>query len=211
MNIVKILLVDDHMLIRQGIKLILSQQSIYHFKFTEVSSGEELIELLEEDTFDFMILDIALKKMSGIDILKYLKNNNIKIPVLIQSMHTEVDIIRQAIENGANGYILKSSEKDELVTAIQTILSGHRYMSHEISLIFSNEVANNLKSRLKTDLTMRQIEIMKSLAKGKSYDDLADIFSLSKRTIEGHRNRILKKLNLKTTSELIRYVYDHNL
>ncbi|MFN5443347.1 MAG: response regulator [Crocinitomicaceae bacterium] len=208
---VKLLLVDDHKLIRQGIKLMLSQQSIYNFKFTEVSSGEELMQLLSNESFDFMILDITLKKMSGIDVLKQMKRNKIKIPVLVQSMHSEVDIIRQAFEHGANGYMLKSSEKDEIITAIQQIFAGIRYMSPEISLIFSNDIANNLNTRKKTDLTVRQIEIMKSLAKGKTYEELAEIYSLSRRSIEGHRNRILKKLNLKTTAELIRYVFEQKL
>jgi DNA-binding NarL/FixJ family response regulator len=211
MDHIKLLLVDDHKLIRQGIKLMLSQQSIYNFKFTEVSSGEELMQLLSNESFDFMILDITLKKMSGIDVLKQMKRNKIKIPVLVQSMHSEVDIIRQAFEHGANGYMLKSSEKDEIITAIQQIFAGIRYMSPEISLIFSNDIANNLNTRKKTDLTVRQIEIMKSLAKGKTYEELAEIYSLSRRSIEGHRNRILKKLNLKTTTELIRYVFENKL
>lgn len=211
MDHIKLLLVDDHKLIRQGIKLMLSQQSIYNFKFTEVSSGEELMQLLSNESFDFMILDITLKKMSGIDVLKQMKRNKIKIPVLVQSMHSEVDIIRQAFEHGANGYMLKSSEKDEIITAIQQIFAGIRYMSPEISLIFSNDIANNLNTRKKTDLTVRQIEIMKSLAKGKTYEELAEIYSLSRRSIEGHRNRILKKLNLKTTAELIRYVFEQKL
>lgn len=211
MDHIKLLLVDDHKLIRQGIKLMLSQQSIYNFKFTEVSSGEELMQLLSNESFDFMILDITLKKMSGIDVLKQMKRNKIKIPVLVQSMHSEVDIIRQAFEHGANGYMLKSSEKDEIITAFQQIFAGIRYMSPEISLIFSNDIANNLNTRKKTDLTVRQIEIMKSLAKGKTYEELAEIYSLSRRSIEGHRNRILKKLNLKTTTELIRYVFENKL
>jgi DNA-binding NarL/FixJ family response regulator len=211
MDHIKLLLVDDHKLIRQGIKLMLSQQSIYNFKFTEVSSGEKLMQLLSNESFDFMILDITLKKMSGIDVLKQMKRNKIKIPVLVQSMHSEVDIIRQAFEHGANGYMLKSSEKDEIITAIQQIFAGIRYMSPEISLIFSNDIANNLNTRKKTDLTVRQIEIMKSLAKGKTYEELAEIYSLSRRSIEGHRNRILKKLNLKTTTELIRYVFENKL
>ena len=211
MTNVKMIIADDHRLIRNGVKLMLANQSMFNFQITEVTSGEELIELINKESFDFIILDISLPKMSGIEVLKYMKKKEIQIPVLIQSMHEEIDIIRQALEYDAKGYILKSSEKDEIVNAICTIFEGNRYLNQDVSMIFANEVSKNLSVKSKTDLSVRQIEILKSLAKGKSNDDLAEIYSLSKRTIEGHRAKILKKLNLKTTSDLVRYVFENNL
>ena len=211
MEVVKLLIADDHKLIRNGVKLMLANQSTYKFIFTEVSSGEDLIDLLKDESFDFIILDISLPNMSGIEVLKYLKTNQISTPVLVQTMHKEIDIIRQSLEYDANGYILKSSEKDELINAIITIFEGNRYLSQEVSMIFADEVSKNLSIKANTDLSVRQIEILKSLAKGKTNDELAAIYNLSKRTIEGHRSRILKKLNLKTTSDLVRYVFENKL
>jgi DNA-binding NarL/FixJ family response regulator len=212
MEVVKLLIVEDHKLIRNGVKLMLSNQSIYRFDFTEVSTGEEAIKLLGEESFDFVLLDITLStKISGFEVLKFIKRKKLEVPVLIQSMHDEVDIIRKTFELGAKGYISKSSERDELVNAIRSIFAGQRYMSNEVSLLFSNDIANNISSKAKNGLTMRQIEILKSLAKGKTNKELSEIYLLSVRTIEGHRSRIMKKLNLSSTAEMIRYVYDNKL
>ncbi len=212
MEVVKLLIVEDHKLIRNGVKLMLSNQSIYRFDFTEVSTGEEAIKLLGEESFDFVLLDITLStKISGFEVLKFIKRKKLEVPVLIQSMHDEVDIIRKTFELGAKGYISKSSEKDELINAIRSIFAGQRYMSNEVSLLFSNDIATNISSKAKNGLTMRQIEILKSLAKGKTNKELSEIYMLSVRTIEGHRSRIMKKLNLSSTAEMIRYVYDNKL
>lgn len=175
MEVVKLLIADDHKLIRNGVKLMLANQSTYKFIFTEVSSGEDLIDLLKDESFDFIILDISLPNMSGIEVLKYLKTHQISTPVLVQTMHKEIDIIRQSLEYDANGYILKSSEKDELINAIITIFEGNRYLSQEVSMIFADEVSKNLSIKANTDLSVRQIEILKSLAKGKTNDELAAI------------------------------------
>jgi DNA-binding NarL/FixJ family response regulator len=212
MEVVKLLIVEDHKLIRNGVKIMLSNQSIYRFEFTEISNGEEALKLLTEEKFDFILLDITLStKVSGFDILKFIKRKKIEVPVLIQSMHNEVDMVRQSLELGAKGYISKSSEKDELFNAIRTIFAGQKYLSNEVSLLFSNDLVNSISSKAKKELTMRQIEILKSLAKGKSNKELADIYSLSVRTIEGHRARIMKKLKLNSTAEIVRYVYDNKL
>ena len=212
MKTVKLLIVDDHKLIRNGVKLMLSNQSMYDFEFIEAVSGEEVTKLLVIETFDFILLDISLStKVTGTDILRYIKNKKLNIPVLIQSMHIEAEIIKQSFELGAKGYISKSSEKDELINAIQTIFAGVKYMSNDVNIILSNDIVNNLESRSKTNLTMRQIQILKSIAKGKTNIEIADIFSISVRTVEGHRSRILKKLKLQSTPDLIRYFYDNKL
>ncbi len=211
METLKLLIVDDHLMIRNGVKLILSNSNQYQFDLVEVSSGADAMNHLKSSDFDLVILDISLSDISGLDVLKFMKNEGIQIPVLVQSMHKEIDIIRQTFELDAKGYLLKSSEQDELLKAITEIIQGGRFLSHEISLIFSSEVSKNMSATAKTTLSLRQIEILKSIARGKTNEELAEIYSLSKRTIEGHRSKIMKKLQLKTTSDLVRYVYENKL
>ncbi len=212
---IKILLADDHTLVRNGLMLMLELQNAFIAKITEAVNGKEVIEKLEYEDFDIILLDINMPDIDGLAVLRRLKMMNSKIPVLILSMHNEENIIKQALELGASGYILKNSGIDELVKAIGTILKNQKYYCNEISQILINSKKNKEQKRDKTSkldpLTKREIQILSLLVAERSNQDIADSLLISRRTIEGHRKNIMNKLQIKTTVGLVVYALKNGI
>lgn len=215
---IKILLAEDHQMVRNGLILMLEQQKAFEPDITEVVNGTEVFEKLEHNTYDLILLDLSMPVMDGIAVLKKLRTLGIETPVLVLTMHNEEGIIKQALDLGAYGYILKSSGLEELVKAILTVKDYERYFSNEISqILFSKKTKSvSKKTRLESTnpedtLTKREIQILSLLVKEYSNQQIADHFFISKRTIEGHRKNIMAKLNIKNAVGLIKYAMENGL
>jgi DNA-binding NarL/FixJ family response regulator len=211
MKNVKLLVTDDHPMIRNGVRLMLENQSSYNFQITEASNGEEALSKIKENNFDVLILDISMRKMGGIDVLKSLKQSKNKTPIIIQSMHDEAQIIKQTMDLGAKGYILKISDHDELLNAIEHALDDKPYFSREVNAIMFSTYASKKFHENKDGLTERELEIIDLIAKGLTNQQIADELFLSKRTVEGHKKRLYKKTNTHSTQTVILYAQKHKL
>lgn len=207
-----ILITDDHKLIRKGVKLMLESQNEFEFEITEASTGSEALEIVKNNSFDIILLDLSLPDMKGIDVLKSIKKLRPSTPVLIQSMHIEKNIIKQTLASGASGYLLKNAENDELAHAILDCLNNKIYFSNEvIQVLYSENEDNTSETKLLKLLTNRELEILKFISQGNTTQDIAEKLYLSKRTVETHRDRIAKKLNIKTTVGLFQFANSKNI
>ena len=206
---INIMIADDHLMIRNGIKLMLEQQKQFTPIISEASTGLEVIEVLRTTPVDVIFLDLTMPEMDGLSVLNKLKASEIHIPVIILTMHKDETIVKQALDLGALGYLLKNSGVEEIVKAIFTVLRGERYFSNEVTqLIFREDKKNReMKSiiQFEDNLSKREIQIMALIVKEHTNHEIAEILHISKRTIEGHRKKIMEKLNINTTVGLVKY------
>lgn len=202
-----IVLADDHVLFCEGIKRIISEISDLEV-VGEARDGLQLLALLKQLTPDLVILDISMPNIRGIEATREIKMTHPDVKVLILTMHKDKDYLYHAISAGADGYLLKEDADTELFSAIETIRQGKTY----ISPLLTGEVTDDLlriyrgNHQLPIDnLTTREREVLQLLAEGKSNREIADLLFISVRTVENHRAKIMRKLNLKRTADLVRY------
>lgn len=204
----RIILADDHSFIRLGLMQILKDE-YPSIEITEVSDGESLIKEVMLHDFDLVISDLDMPGRSGLEALQQIKLIKPNLPVLILSIYTEDLYAVRVLKAGASGYMNKKAAPYELITALQRILLGRKYITPEI--------AERLLINIDTDkkphelLTNRELEIFKLLAFGKTVTQIADSLSLALSTVSTHRIRILEKLSLSTNSELTRYAIAHHI
>ena len=210
MSKIRIFLVDDHQLVRDGIKaLLLSDDNLTILG--EASSGKECFEKIALESPDILILDISLPDTNGIEITRRITSEYPEIRVLILSMYTNEDFILNSVKAGARGYLPKNTSREELLTAIRTIYEGDEFFADSISRIMLKSYVRKAKEddtmpqRDTIPLTAREIEILKLFAEGYINKEISDKLDISIRTVETHKNHIMKKLELKSTVELIKY------
>jgi len=202
-----ILLADDHVMFRQGIKRVIEESDDLKI-VGEVGNGLELLEFLKNRPVDMVILDISMPGMRGIEATREAKVIRPDIKVLILTMHNNTEYVQHSIKAGADGYLIKENSDTELLTAINKVLQGDRYISHALSL----ELADNFLRKGRQDskhpfdrLTIREREVLKLIAEGKSSRDVAELLFISPRTAEHHRANIRKKLGIRSTADLTKY------
>ena len=207
---IRILIADDHGLIREGIRKVLKN----HPDMTvmgEAGNCQEIFAQLERETPDVLILDISLPGRSGLDALGELRERYPRVQVLVLSMYPEERYAVRAIKAGAAGYVTKQSAAKELVNAIRKVQGGGRYISPTLAEQLANEIAAQTDRPLHEALSDRELEIARWLALGKTGTEIAAELSLSVNTVANHRARILKKMQMKNNAELIRYAIEHGL
>ena len=199
----KVVLIDDHTLVRAGLKALVEDVADC-VVVAEGSDGAELESLVEIHVPDLVIMDIAMKQMSGLDALKAIRKTNPALRVIMLSMHSSGDYVVRALECGANGFLPKESAKVELELAIETILSGKNYLSPALS----NEIVDVMlrsPSSNGSPLTARQTEILTMIAQGKATKEIAYVLGLSVKTVEAHRTQIMERLNIRDIAGLVIY------
>lgn len=205
-----VLIADDHKIVRHGLKKILEDE------FSEVTIGEasrdtEIAEQLEKSKWDLVILDISMPGKSGLEVLKDIKATHPKIPVLILSMYPEEQFALRVMKSGASGYIRKDCAPEELVDAVKEILEGRKYISPTVMNILSDNVNKDGKVELSEVLSDREYEIFMLIAQGKTVSEIAEILSLSVKTVSTHRTHILEKTKLKNNAEIVMYAVRNKL
>ncbi len=199
---IKVLITDDHIVVRRGLKNILEECP--EIKVTgEAGQGGELLAKIMHNDYDVILLDISLPGRNGLDLLKEIKKINPGIGVIMFSIHPEEQYAVRALKLGASGYLMKSTTPGELITAIKRVAQGRKYITSVLAETLALNI-NNKKPLHKT-LSDRELEVMCLMAAGKSPSEIAEELSLSVKTISTYRKRILIKMNIKTTSEIIRY------
>jgi DNA-binding NarL/FixJ family response regulator len=205
----QIVLADDHVLLRQGLKRILQGTADLEV-VGEASDGLELLRLLNQLTPDMIILDISMPNLRGIEAIHEIKTLHPDVIVMILTMHKEKEYLYQAVSAGVDGYLLKEDADTELFSAIEKIRQGKFYLSPHLSEgLFDNLTqirrGSGKPSFEPPELTTREREVLKMIAEGKSNKEVADLLFISVRTVEHHRANIMVKLNIKKTADLVKY------
>lgn len=205
------MIADDHALLRSGLKRIISTETDMEVA-CEARNAEEVLSLLRKNKVSIIILDINMPGRSGLDLLYDLKAMYPGISVLILSIHSEDQFARRCFAAGASGYMNKDIEPDEFLSAIRKIAQGQKYFSYRFMEILMNEVEHSRKGHLPHEaLSAREFEVMRLIANGAKYREIADAMSISEKTISTYRNRILNKLNLKKTEQIKEYAQRYSL
>ena len=206
----KILIVDDHEVVRDGVKKILDEQA-GAITFGEASTAPEALKLVRDEDWDVAVLDLSLGGRSGLELLKELRQLRPHLPVLILSMHSEEQYARRAFKAGAAGYITKDSPRAELVKAVNKVMSGGRYVSAALAEKLIFVIAGETDGAPHEALSDREFEVMRLIASGKTVGEIAELLSLSDRTISTYRARILEKMGMKTSAEITHYAIQNKL
>lgn len=209
---IKVIITDDHPIVRKGIRQILEDDQDERFGFIdEAADGAELLHKLNHDDFDIVLLDISLPGRSGLEVLTEIRKYKPKVHVLILSIYPEEQYALRAIKLGASGYLNKASAPGELISAIIKAYSGGRYISPSLAQRITLNVLEEKETPLHEKLSARELEVITLLSSGMTLSSIAEKLSLSPKTISTYRIRILDKLNLTTTSDLIRYAISNGL
>jgi two-component system response regulator DegU len=213
MEEIKVVLADDHVVVRNGIKMLLENEGEIKV-IGEASDGYEALEAVRILQPDVLVIDIRMPNMNGLEATSKLKDVSDKTKALILSMHNDEDYILQSVESGASGYLLKDTSKDEFLKAIRSVYHGGKYFSGDISNVLVNSyltVKNPKSSASKEsgneyDLTKREKEILRLIYEGEANKEIAEKLNKSIRTIETHRFNIMKKLKVGNVVELFKKV-----
>ncbi len=206
----RILLVDDHPIVRQGIKQVLS--GAFHPALVgEAANAEEGLNEARNTDWDVMVLDLTLPGISGLDLLKDLRRERPTLPVLVLSMHPPDQFARRAMNAGASGYLTKDSAPTELVKAISEVMAGRRYLNPAVieELVIHQQPEHG--HRPHEVLSDREYQVLRMIASGLTVSQVAARLSLSVKTVSTYRARVLEKMNMKTTAELMHYGIQHGL
>ncbi len=206
----KILIADDHTIVREGIKQIITSMPQVA-AVEEASTGFEVIEKINANHYDVVLLDISMPGKSGLDVLKEIKTNKPKLPVLILSIHSEDQYAKRVLKTGAAGFIPKHTAPEELKKAILKASSGGRYVSNHLAEKLATELGLNNTQALYETLSDREFQVLQKIASGKPLKDIADELFISIKTVSTYRTRILEKLNLNNNAELIKYALENEL
>lgn len=209
MQPIRVILADDHVMFRQGIKRILDD--ITGVKVIgEAGDGLELLSLMRQVRPTIVILDISMPRLRGLEAAREIKTVYPDVKILILSMHRNTEYFYNAISSGAEGYLLKEDADQELITAIEKIQAGERYVSPILSGELTKEMAEIRRGHRRVseeDLSVREKEILKLVAEGKTSAEVAELLCISIRTVQNHRANIMKKLHIKNTADLVRYAF----
>ena len=207
---IRVLIVDDHAIVRRGLRDLLSDE-FHGASFGEASNALLALEQLRKKEWDVALLDIALPGKSGLDLLKELKAEWPKLPVLVLSAHPEDQFAVRALKAGAGGYMTKECAPEELAKAIRKILAGGRYVSPALAENLAMGVTKDLTRTPHETLSDREYEVMSRIASGKTVTEIAEELSLSPKTISTYRSRVLLKLSVKNSAAIVQYAVRNGL
>jgi two-component system invasion response regulator UvrY len=206
----RILLVEDHPVVRQGIRQILSG-ALSPAVLGEAGTAEEGLAEIRAADWDVLVLDLTLPGLSGLDLLKEVRHERPELPVLVLSMHPANQFARRVINAGASGYLTKDSSPAELVTAVNEVAAGRRYLNPSVVQELVLGLHSRHADRPHEALSDREYQVLRMLASGMTVSQVAVRLSLSVKTISTYRARVLEKMSMKTTAELMSYGIRHHL
>ena len=207
---IRILIADDHAVVRRGLTEIIARD-VKGAIYSEAEHAQQVIDMVREQNWDLLILDVTMPGRSGIDVLVDVKRMRPKLPVLILSMHPEDQFAKLALKAGASGYITKASAADELVHAIRRLLKGRRYVSAALAESLAQDLTADSARPLHENLSPREFEVLRMIASGKTVSQIAAELHLTSTTISTYRARTLQKMNMSTTAELMHYAIRNRL
>ena len=207
---IRILIVDDHAILRRGLRALLSDE-FPGATFGEASDARQALEHLREHKWDVALLDITMPGKSGLELLKEVEAEWPKLPVLVLSGHPEDQFAVRVLKAGAGGYMTKESAPEELAKAIHKIVAGGRYVSPALAEKLALSVHKDVTRTPHETLSDREYDVMSRIASGKTVTEIADELSLSVKTISTYRTRVLEKLGVKNSAEIVQYAIRNDL
>ena len=207
---IKLLIADDHAIFREGLKHILEEHPDI-IVAAEAGNGQEVLDYIWKNEYDMILLDIGMPGMPALEVLKQVKNEKPRLPVLVLSMYPEDQYAVRFIRAGASGYLTKESAPEELITAIRKITAGRKYITSSVAEKLADEVEPDAEKPAHHALSDREFEVFRLIASGKTVKQIADDLFLSVKTISTYRSRILEKMKMKTNAELMHYALKHHM
>jgi DNA-binding NarL/FixJ family response regulator len=212
MNRCRIILADDHALLRQGLKRILGEIAGIEV-VGEARDGLDLLQMMNTVSSDLIILDISMPNLRGIEAIHEIKARFPDVKILVLTMHNDSEYLRQAVSAGADGYLLKEDADAELFSAIEKIRKGKIFITQRLSEELTDDWARIKRGDAKPltnqeKLTVREKEVLKMIAEGKSSKEIASVLFISARTVDHHRANMMEKLNVKKTADLVKYAIE---
>ena len=207
---IKIIIADDHPIVRAGMKQIISEASDMSVT-DEAGDGRQLLHKIRTENYDVVILDITMPHIDGLDVLKQLKIEKPKLPVIVLSIHPEDQYALRVLKAGASGYVTKASAPDELINAIRKVFRGGKYISPTIAEKMAFQLDARFEEMPHEALSDREYQVLCLLASGKTVTEIADELALSVKTVSTYRARILEKMGMKNNAELIHYAVQNKL
>lgn len=206
---INVLIVDDHPIVRRGLKEILREE--LDLTITETASARDALGLIKQQPFDLVVLDLDLPGMNGLDLLKEIKREQKRLQVLVLSVYPEDQFAVRVLKAGASGFISKDAAPDQLVNAVKKILGGRKHISERVADLLLQRFDEKEDTHLHEKLSDREFQILCMLGEGKTVKQIAQELSLSAPTVSTYRARILDKMNMRTTAELVRYAIENRI
>ncbi|HEX5230138.1 MAG TPA: response regulator transcription factor [Bryobacteraceae bacterium] len=206
----KVLIVDDHEVVRDGVKRLLEEHS-GGIACGEAGTPDEAVLMALADDWDAVVLDLSFAGKSGLEVLKTLKQNRPRLPVLVLTMHSEEQYARRAFRAGAAGFITKDSPRAELSKAIQKVMEGGKYFSPALAERLVVDLERGVDRPPDETLSDREFQVMRLIASGKTLSEIASLLSLSDKTISTYRARLMEKMGMRTNAELTHYAIQNKL
>lgn len=207
---IRVLIVDDHAVVRRGIRQILEDAGDIRV-VDEAATEQEALEKTREGGCDLVLLDLSLPGRGGLEVLKQLHEEFPRLPVLVLTMHPEEQYAVRTIRAGASGYLTKQSAPEELVRAVRQIVGGKRYLTAAVAERLAEEVGHEDARAPHERLSDREHQIFLMIASGKTVSEIAEELALSVKTVSTYRARVLEKMQLRTNAELTRYAFERAL
>lgn len=207
---IRILIADDHAIVRKGLKQILLEEYPSAF-IGEVADAEALILAAINEPWDVVICDMSMPGRSGLDALQQIKKSSPKLPVLIMSMHPEDQYALRVLKAGASGYLGKETIHDDIVKAVETVRRGKKFITPAIAERLADAFDSAVSGKLHDSLSDREFDVFKLLASGKSVSEIGEQLSLGSTTISTYRSRIMEKMDMRSNADLTRYALENGL
>jgi len=208
--VIRVLIADDHAIVRGGLKEILAHH-LEDVVCGEAENAQQVLAEVQRHSWDLLILDITMPGRSGYDILGDLEKMQPKLPILVLSMHAEAEYAKRVLKAGARGYLKKESAPEELIQAVRKLLAGGRYVSSTLAEQFAQDMHESEDRPVHETLSAREFEILVMIGSGKTVSQIAEELHLSVTTVSTYRARVLEKMNMATTAELMRYALRNHL
>lgn len=208
---VKVMIADDHSMIREGLKQLLELEGDFQV-IAEACDGVDCMEKLDTILPDILLLDINMPKMNGLEVLKKMKDKKVRVKVLVLTVHNEVEYLLKAVDIGVNGYLLKDSESSELKKAILSVVNGDDYIQPSLIPLLNSKMIDRDKDSIKIEqLTKREMEVLKLLAFGMYNKEVAESLEISERTVKNHVSNIFKKIGVTDRTQAAVFAIRNNL
>jgi len=208
--VIKVLVADDHAVVRRGLRQILAETPDIVVG-AEAETVDDVMRLVQKESFSVLLLDVKLRGGSGLDVVAWVKKERPNLPTLILTMHPEDQYAVRAIKAGAAGFLTKESAPERLIEAVRKVAGGGRYISAELAESLASILAGEAKGVPHERLSDREFEVLKMLASGKTVSEIGHVLGLSVKTVSTHRTRILKKMEMRTNAELMHYAVRNGL
>jgi len=209
---IKVLIAEDHVMVRQGFLVLLNAQPDIEV-IGEAADGNEMIELAENLRPDVVLADISMPNLNGIEATKIIRQRFPNMPVIIITIHTSSSYVIRALRNGARGYVVKNDDFQHVIQAIKTVSLGQRYLSGQVSeqIIDAVIAGTSLDYNLDERISIREREILQLIAEGNTNSQIAKKLVISARTVETHRTNLMRKLDLNSQIDILRYAIQHGI